>query len=337
MAVSGSKSESLYHEAVKNAFTRIMTDSEFSLSTPRVKLAKDCVGFLQARLNEPDMTSFIDRLGSRLASIVDRFVSDGTGSNSTQREKIWTSFYLFRSTELRALWKELLVKVQVPHVYHSDLWPAQVTARLTLELMIERKYSSLQPASYAPKPLDADEANALRYAAGYVLRSIKQKEDKKKSPNSAVVAWIKQRVSTEIDSTVNGDTYQQFTKQWVEKVNRGGLFLISDSIYELFQSMETVLRQYLPQLSSTKHGINIEEVIDFILKDNEVQLSWTTLAADLSEEDSFKLSRSIVRLWVTIRGFSYASTLVEQYKKTQRCSQKKKKSLRTELKKKSSQ
>lgn len=97
------------------------------------------------------------------------------------------------------------------------------------------------------------------------------------------------------------------------------------------------MRQYLPQLSSTKHGINVEEVIDFILQDNEVQLSWITLAADLSEEDSFKLSRSIVRLWVTIRGFSYASTLVEQYKKTQRCSQKKKKSLRTELKKKSSQ
>ena len=95
-----------------------------------------------------------------------------------------------------------------------------------------------------------------------------------------------------------------------------------------------LLRRYLPQLS-TKHGINIEEVIDFILKDNEVQLSWTTLAADLSEEDSFKLSRSIVRLWVTIRGFSYASTLVEQYK-TQRCSQKKK-SLRTELKRKNSQ
>ena len=81
-------SESLYYEAIKNAFTRIMTDSEFSLSTPRVKLAKDCVGFLQTRLNEPDMTSFIDRLGSHLASIVDRFVSDGTGSNSTQRESL---------------------------------------------------------------------------------------------------------------------------------------------------------------------------------------------------------------------------------------------------------
>ena len=86
--------------------------------------------------------------------------------------------------------------------------------------------------------MDADEANALWYAAGYVLRSIKQ-EEKKKSPNSAVVAWIKQ-VSTDIDSTVNGSTYQQFTKQWVEKVNHGEFFLISDSIFELFRSMETI-------------------------------------------------------------------------------------------------
>ena len=152
-----------------------------------------------------------------------------------------------------------------------------------------------------------------------------------------MVTWIIQpRISTEIDSTLSGDTYQQFTKQWVEKVNRGGLFLISDSVYELFQSMETVLRQYLPRLS-TNHGINTEEIIDFILKDNEFQLNWTNLATDLNEEDSFDLSKSIVRLWVTIRGFSYASTIVEQYKKAQHSSQKKKKSLRTELKKKSSQ
>ena len=46
-------------------------------------------------------------------------------------------------------------------------------------------------------------------------------------------------------------------------MNRGGLFLISDSVYELFRCTETVLCQYLPRLS-TNHGINIEEVINFI-------------------------------------------------------------------------
>ena len=45
--------------------------------------------------------------------------------------------------------------------------------------------------------------------------------------------------------------------------------------------------------------MNTEKVI----KDNEFQLNWTNLATDLNEDDSFDLSKSIVRLWVTIGGF----------------------------------
>ena len=46
---------------------------------------------------------------------------------------------LILSFLIKALWKEFLVKVQVQHVYHSDLWPAQVIAILTLELMDREK------------------------------------------------------------------------------------------------------------------------------------------------------------------------------------------------------
>lgn len=125
MAASGATNEtaSLYYEIVKSAF----------------KLAKECEGFLQTKFDEPDMKSFIDHLGSTLDSIVDNLVRDCTGSNSTQRERIYTSFYHFRSTELLPLWKELLIKLQAPQVYHSDLWPAQVTARLSLEFMTQNK------------------------------------------------------------------------------------------------------------------------------------------------------------------------------------------------------
>ena len=68
-------------------------------------------------------------------------------------------------------------------MYHSDLRLTQVTARLSLEFIIKTKYPVAQPAPVEPKPLDADEHNALRYAAGYVLRSIKKKEERRKAPN----------------------------------------------------------------------------------------------------------------------------------------------------------
>ena len=56
MAVSGSKSKSLCYEAVKNAFTHIMTDSEFSLSTPRAlpEMAYGAVDIHMFVLYKPD-------------------------------------------------------------------------------------------------------------------------------------------------------------------------------------------------------------------------------------------------------------------------------------------
>ena len=58
------------------------------------------------------------------------------------------------------------------------------------------------------------------------------------------------------------------------------------------------------------------------------------IAFELDEDVSQNLLRSIIQLWVTIRGFSYAGALVEQYKRA--CgSLKRKKSLRVELRKSS--
>ena len=80
-------SQLLCVEAVKSTFDRVMTDSEFSLSTPRIDLVKECLGCLQTKLDEADMVAFMDQLGIKLTSIVDNCFSSVTQSNSTQREK----------------------------------------------------------------------------------------------------------------------------------------------------------------------------------------------------------------------------------------------------------
>ena len=126
----------------------------------------------------------------------------------------------------------------MPQKFHFDPWLPQVIARLFMETIVKAT-CSVESVNYDPKPLDADEHNALRYAAGYVLRSVK-----KKSRNPVVVAWIdQQRLSTDTDCEPG--SYLQFTREWTEKVNRGGLFVISDSMYMVFHSMESVLCQYI--------------------------------------------------------------------------------------------
>ena len=38
-----------------------------------------------------------------------------------------------------------------------------------------------------------------------------------------------------------------YTKEWVERVNRGGLFIISDEAYRLFASIEMAMRSKLTE------------------------------------------------------------------------------------------
>ena len=49
--------------------------------------------------------------------------------------------------------------------------------------------------------------------------------------------------------------------------------------------------------------------------DELVQFYWTLLSVDIeSEEEAVKLLKEVIGLWLTIRGFSIAGTLMEQYR-----------------------
>ena len=72
-----------------------------------------------------------------------------------------------------------------------------------------------------------------------MLLSIKRKNS---FDNPSLVAWIEKQ--TDVSGVVNGISYSQFTKMWIEKVNRGGLLLVSDNMYHVFHAIEMVLRQF---------------------------------------------------------------------------------------------
>ena len=156
---------------------------------------------------------------------------------------------------------------------------------IALEKYISIKYS-LPSASSSTDPmhLTVDEHNALRYAAGYVLLSIKRKHS---FNNPSLVAWIEKQ--TDVSGVVNGVSYSQFTKMWIEKVNRGGLLLVSDNMYHVFHAIEMVLRQFLKGMTEN-HGLEKDKVTNVIYDDNEVQYFWSMMSIiDIDEESSESL------------------------------------------------
>ena len=68
-----------------------------------------------------------------------------------------------------------------------------------------------------------------------------------------------------------------------------------------------------------------------IMDSKEVKLHWTTLAAEWESCEAKLLLEMVVDLWVTMRGFSYASAWLEKYKDASKKTLQKSKGLRKKL------
>ena len=112
--------------------------------------------------------------------------------------------------------------------------------------------------------------------------------------------------------------FLNYTKEWIDKVNRGGLFPLNDMTYYFFVAIEKVVRVLLPRyvikLSESRSQFK-EEIIDKIVKNEDIQWHWTLISQCIdSEKDAVELLEEIVSLWVTIRGFSLVATWMKLYK-----------------------
>ena len=127
-------------------------------------------------------------------------------------------------------------------------------------------------------------------------------------------------------------TFADYTTVWLEKVDRGGLFRISDVCYRLFYFIEMKVRVLLPRHlaspSSTK-----EAVLEAVENDKDVADQWNSVSSDIESRDlASSLLHEIASLRVTIRGFSLCAAWLEAYKVAKSKTTKKSKSLRNSIK-----
>lgn len=97
-----------------------------------------------------------------------------------------------------------------------------------------------------------------------------------------------------------------YTKEWVEKVNRGGLFDVSDEAYRLFVSIELAMRNKLANhLQKQKKDVISHDskegksaIIEFVIHNVDVQFYWSMISVDIEDEEhNSELLRHIVQLW----------------------------------------
>ena len=94
------------------------------------------------------------------------------------------------------------------------------------------------------------------------------------------------------------------SREYVNSIDRGGLYHIQDPVYEMFVSIELIVNEKLSALFSSK-GKNIKEMtrdkLSWVCDDEEVQVTWRCISPGTIEEESVRQSllKEIICLWVT--------------------------------------
>lgn len=248
-------------------------------------------------------------------------------SITSRRLSMWKSFHsLVVSKKYKESWISLLNGLNID-VHTPIAIVSQHLAEVLLENVIVQKLRPHTEADSHYDKLSTDEEQAVRYSSGFIVRSLKKKFARLVlSDSSKYIEVLDKMYALEDCTSDNGEDFLQYTKEWLSQIDRGGLYKVTDETYLLFHWMELTTRKYLKG-----QKIEIDEALDEIICSENVMMCWSLICGgDMEEDESDKLLNKIAELWITVRGFSYAGNLFEQYK----CAKKdsvKKKSLRKTL------
>jgi len=286
-----------------------ISDELFNTDIDSAKLCRSTANHLIKLLASPSASdiSFIEHIVKMLRQPTEKI------SGKVDSEKMWSEFHKVRSSdEYCKKWQEYLLSVgcQPNPVFYQH-----ITTEL-FEQILKEKLHSLQETmcpetAQEEVSITLDEENAIRYMAGYVLRKLKN--------NKIAIDYLVQKDREYIDQTSS--------TQWVKLIDRGGLVHVTEECHQLFLSMELVIRHYMHAEKLELMDERCQEhLTNMILLDDDVLFNWTMTGG----EDEATL-KEIVQLWISIRGNSFAKSIMEKYKKKSKKITSKSKGLRTKL------
>ena len=206
-----------------------------------------------------------------------------------------------------------------------------VSMKLSLQMIIERLFGDKPDVADAvtstpARELTAVEENAIYYAAGYVVRKLLKRFEKKDSSKAqifvgALLDMLGDDPSSNIECT---SSYAEYISVWIQCTDHGGLKHVSLDTFTCFKFIEIMT------YAALKRGEPKEAVISQIIADENIIFHWE-LAVNIDQQSSQELLQEVVECWFTIRGFSVASKVFEQYKKAKNTNIRGKKGTRKEL------
>lgn len=268
-----------------------------------------------------------EEFSQKLIACLERTYSGAAeGCASNYKVQLWSQFHVKRLTTLCDMWRQFLDSLKfdvdplVQQFVNQELYSSIIKSRCGCHRTIVGKSASMS----------IEEENIVRYAAGFVPFALLKRYERNVSTSSAFFVECLSGMAV----TGEESSFLEYTRDWISKVNRGGLFEINDTAFSLFREIELAMRDRLGSIlkSSTVERDQKDRLVQLVANDNDVQFYWSLLSIDIDSEDNAALLlKEIVKLWLTIRGFSIAGQWLEIYKGNKQVTTKKSKSLRKTL------
>ncbi len=314
-------------ELLRAALSLVLKDEGFGLPSVPAERARKTAENLMEWTSDTDNKQVWGEFADELVlSLKGCFQMGQLRKVRKQRERMWERYHKLRSSELfKTRWAKFLessVGCESCPIFF------QFVSDAIMEMLIKGQFPVEDVHHKGEATLDYEEKNALRYTAGYTLRALKKKINRSAHPLKKELGFCLMEMSEED----TGDTAESMdeSEERTRSVDRGTLIHVNDMIYTVFATMELVLRRYLNGRRAREID-GLQEVTEHITTDEDVLFGWSIVSASWGEEEAKVLLHMIAEHWMKMRGFSFASALVERYKQLAKKNVQKSKGVRKQL------
>ena len=216
----------------------VLEDEGFKISSANASTARTSAVKLLEWASKKENEAKLRSFGTKVTALLNQAFDSNMKRVNRKREKMWAQYHKIRtSPEFLSQWSSFTaLALGEP----ATLILTQHLTNLIFRLMIKHQFpldGKAQAEEDLPS-LSMQEENALRYAAGYVCRNLRKKLERSSHPlKEELVIGIMDLLECEDDDDREGSS-----DAWLNLVDRGGLWHVSDATFMVFQSMEEVVR-----------------------------------------------------------------------------------------------
>ncbi len=256
--------------------------------------------------------------------------------SARDRELLWTRFHLYGIKDsVMDKWNAVFVTLNLNRVRKAEVILVQMLLKNWLQIIISTRNNTDFPPVQEDIVCDSigeKEQAVIHYVAGYVAFKLKRfyarfpNSEKAQQTLRIILNW---HVPRDVNDWASSG-FLAFSRLWTDKVDRGGLFRVSDKVFCFFRQLEEKSRPYVNKnYLKVNHNVNLRYILTQKLVNSQpIRKAWKAIVNN-DTQLSNRLLNKVVDEYVNIRIGAYVKAVA--YANREKVSKKRQKALRASL------